>query len=242
MSNNHIFFLHEVINDLIKTDGSLEPALFKLNYFARLIKNQELLNYTDSEINGYKGKEPPEYRKAIATLTVTLQAGGYSHIKEVPISMLEEPLNTKLLYQGVHDGIKVLESMALKSDKNDFPFIRVDLPLEMIPYIQPAALKLYRSNTSIQVIGAMITSNANIIIQIASTVRAKLLAFCMELADQFGYDIEIESFNEKQTINNHFVSNYIKNEITNNGDGNITNTGNDSNLEATIAVKAPNND
>ncbi|TCC98506.1 AbiTii domain-containing protein [Pedobacter hiemivivus] len=239
MSSNHIFFLQEVINDLIKTDGSIEPALFKLNYFARLIKNQELLDYTDAEINGYKGKEPPGYRKAIATLTVTLQSGAYSQIKEVPISMLEEPFNTHFLYQGVYEGIKVIESMGLKSHKNDSPLIRVDLPLEMIPYIQPAALKLYRSNISIQVVGAMITANANIIIQIPSTVKSKLLAFCMELADHFGYDIEIKSFNEKQTVNNHFVTNYIKNEITNNGDGNVNNTGNDSNLEATIAVKAP---
>lgn len=153
--------------------------------------------------------------------------------------MLEEPFNTKLLYQGVYEGTRVLENMALKSGKNDSPLIRVDLPLEMIPYIQPAASKLYRTNTLIQVDSAMITANANIIIQIPNTVRSKLLAFCMELADLFGYDIEIKSFNEKQTVNNHFVTNYIKNEITNNGDGNINNTGNDSNLNATIALKVP---
>lgn len=50
----HTFLLQEVIDDLVNTDKSLSAALMKLNYFGKLIKNQELVEYTQSELNGYR--------------------------------------------------------------------------------------------------------------------------------------------------------------------------------------------
>ena len=43
------FPLQEVIDDLVNTDKSLTSALMKLNYFGRLIKNDELIHYTNNE-------------------------------------------------------------------------------------------------------------------------------------------------------------------------------------------------
>lgn len=237
MSENHTFILQDVINDLIDTNSSLESALFKLNYFARLIKNDDLLNYTNAEINGYKEIAPPEYRKAIATLTVQMQAGYHSHTAEVPISMLEEPFNTEMQYREVREGIKVLERMAASSAAEGSPLIRTDLPMEMLRYVQPAATKLYKSDVKLTVVRAMITSNANIITQIISTVRSRLLAFSMEIAEKFGYNIEITSFRKLEVVNNQTINNIIKTEITNTGDGNIINTGKEAQLEVSIAIK-----
>jgi len=38
----HPFLLQEIIDDLVHTERSLSSPLMKLNYFAKLIKNQAL--------------------------------------------------------------------------------------------------------------------------------------------------------------------------------------------------------
>jgi hypothetical protein len=226
MSENHTFVLQQVIDDLLNGDNSLEIALLKLNYFARLVKNEELLQFTNLEINGYKGDiDPPAYRKAIGTLTVNLQAWQNYYTKEVPVSMLEEPFNEKLQFLGIYDGIKVLESMAAKANNSDSQLLKTDLPMEMLSYIQPAVTKLYKSNVKLVAIGAMLTANPNVVIQIISTVRSRLLAFVMEIAEKFGYTIEISSFKTDLTVNNQVINNFIRTEITNTGNENIINTG-----------------
>ena len=45
------FLLQEVIDDLVNTEKSLSSPLMKLNYFGRLVKNQELIDYTQNELN-----------------------------------------------------------------------------------------------------------------------------------------------------------------------------------------------
>ncbi|WP_158797522.1 hypothetical protein [Pedobacter sp. L105] len=238
MSENHTFVLQQVIDDLLNCNNSLESPLLKLNYFARLIKNEELIQYTNLEINGYKGTELPSYRKTVATLNVKLQAWHNFHVKELPISMLDKPLIEKLSFFDIHDGIKVLENTALKAHKNESPLLISELPMELLAFLQPAAAKLYKTDVELQVISAWISANSNIIIQILSTVRSKLLAFTMEIADHFGYNIEISSFKKQEISNNNTINNFIRTEIINNGNGNINNTGDDTNLVAEITLKS----
>ena len=86
------FLLQEVIDDLVNTDRSLSSPLMKLNYFAKLIKNQELIEYTKNELNGYHDKLEliPDYRRAWGTLLVDIQAYDNQYFdKPLPISMID---------------------------------------------------------------------------------------------------------------------------------------------------------
>ena len=232
MTQNHIFVLQQVINDLLDTDSSLEKAMVRLNYFARLIKNEELIAYTDFEINGYKNSQVPPYRLGMATLHIKMQAWETYHTAQLPVEMLEKPLNEGLKYINIFEGIKVLEVMAAKSQESQL--ITKKLPMTMLKYFQPAATKLYKSNVQLVVIEAWLTANSNIVIQILSTVRSRLLAFAMQIAEEFGYDIDISSFKKNQNANNKVINNFIKNEIINHGSGNITNTGNSAEVTGDI--------
>ncbi len=49
------FLLQEVIDDLVNVDRSLSSALIRLNYFGKLIKNDELINYTQKNLDRIKG-------------------------------------------------------------------------------------------------------------------------------------------------------------------------------------------
>ena len=237
MSDRNTFILQDVINDLVDTNNSIESALFKLYYFGRLIKNEKLIQYTNAEINGYGELSPPSYRKAKASLTIKMQAGYHQHTAELPISMLEEPFNTELQYREIKDGIKVLERLSRSSNQEGSWLLTTNLPMEMLGYIQPAASKLYKSDARLVVTQGIITVNANVVIQIISTVRSRLLAFCMDIAEEFGYDIQITSFKTQEVINNQTINNIINTQITNNGNGNVNNTGNDTELYADISLK-----
>ena len=234
MSETKTFILQDVINDLIDVKSSLEGALFKLNYFGRMIKNEELINYTNAEISGYKGMEAPDYRKGIATLKINLQtAYGDETTRELPISMLPAPLNERMRYHTIFDGVRVIEHMTQNTDPVKNQLLMTGLPMEMVTQIQPAASKLYRVDGGITVTGAMILANANILPQILSTVRSRLLGFCMQLAETYSFEIDLVPFKTDQAVNNNVVNNYFRTEVINKGHNNVINTGSGTEIDVT---------
>ena len=232
----HIFLLQEVIDDLVNTDKSLSAPLMKLNYFGKLVKNQDLVEYTNSEINGYKTQEEniPSYRRTIGTLHIDMQMYIHRHSGELPVSMLDEPFRTRLRYVYIKEGIAAIEKLAKESENNLGGQIMTILPMEMLHILQKPARLLYKSNTRVDVIGARLDGNSNVIVEIPNAIRTKLLDFVMSIAENFGYDVEIETFNKKSEINNQTIIHQMNNTINNSGDGNIINTGNENQIENNI--------
>jgi len=232
------FLLQEVIDNLVNTGESLSSALIRLNYFGRLIKNAELIEYTTNELNGYKGDESqiPDYRQAIGTINLEMQAGYHKHYGILPASMLEEPFKSSLQYVFVREGITVVEKMAKDAANPDFSDIGSAIPLEMLPMLQEPARKLYKSTARIDVVSARLSGNAHVVIEIPDAVRTRLLEFTMSIGESFGYNIEIATFNKKQGANNQTIIHQMNNTINNSGDGNILNTGNDNTLSNNVQL------
>nr|WP_315159397.1 hypothetical protein [uncultured Flavobacterium sp.] len=233
------FPLQEVIDDLVNTDKSLTSALMKLNYFGRLIKNDELIHYTNNELNGYRGKEEeiPEYRKTIATLFIEMQAYQTHHSGQLPISMLDEPYRSSLQFVSVREGISAVEKLARETDKGASEGqIATSLPMEMLHILHEPARKLYKTNVRLDVISARLSGNSNIVVEIPNAIRTKLLEFVMLIAEKFDYDIEIESFNKQLETNNQTIIHQMSNTINNTGDGNIINTGDKNQIENNVTL------
>ncbi len=240
------FILNDVINDLLDAKKSLAAPLMKLNYFGRLTKNQELIEFTNNEINGYKSEESivPQFRKTLGRLIVEAQAYMTRHTVEVPISLLQSPFDKELRYIDIREGIATVEKMAKEMSESSGgkgEFYR-PVPLEMLPYIQPALRKAYKSNARIDALGAKIIGNGNIIIDIPSYIRTKLLEFVMQIAEEFGYEIEIKDYNKKRESNNQTIMQFMNTNITNTGDGNVINTGEKSKISAQITITKGNKD
>jgi hypothetical protein len=231
------FLLQQVIDDLIESRSSLVGPLMKLNYFGRLSKNEELIDFTGKEINGYSAKETniPEYRKTLAKLMVDVQAARHRHTVEIPITMLEEPLNKALRYLDAREGISTIENMALEMSKNQENEFYRPLPLEMLPYIQPALDRLYRSNTRLNAVGARLYGNGNLLLEIPNHIRTKLLEFVMTIAERLGYDIENLKGNPAET--NKIINNIMHQTINSSGNGNIVNTGDNNSLTANFRIQ-----
>lgn len=233
------FLLQEVIDDLVNTDKSLSSPLMKLNYFAKLVKNQELIDYTHQELNGYAKPETiPSYRKAVGTLYVDFQAYIHQHTdKPLPISMIEEKYREVFQYVYIKEGIASVEKLASEaSNGKSTGQMYKPLPMEMLFILQEPATRLYRSDARLDVVGAKIGFNSSIIVEIPNAIRTKLLDFVMSIADTFGYDIEIESFNKKADTNNQTIIHQMNTTINNSGDGNLINTGNENKIDSNVTL------
>jgi hypothetical protein len=236
---NQTFLLQEVIDDLVNTDKSLSAALIKLNYFGRLIKNQELIDYTQNELNGYKNNKEsvPGYRKAIGRLYIDMQAYDNRHSGVLPVSMIDEKYRFAFKYVYVTEGIAAIEKLARESESNDAGGqIVTTLPMEMLHVLQEPARALYKTDTRIDVVGARLAGNANIVVEIPNAIRTKLLDFVMSIAETFGHNIEIESFNKKGELNNQTIIHKMNTTINNSGDGNLINTGNENKIDSNVTL------
>lgn len=233
------FLLQEVIDDLVNTDKSLSAPLMKLNYFAKLIKNQELIDYTHQELNGYiKLEKIPSYRKAVGTLYIDFQAYIHRHTDNpLPVSMIEEKYREVFEYVHVKEGIASVERLAkdATSDKSSGQMVK-PLPMEMLFILQEPARRLYRSDVRIDVVAARVAFNSSVIVEIPNAIRTKLLDFVMSIAEQFGYNIEIETFNKKAEVNNQTIIHQMNTIINNSGDGNVINTGNNNQIENKVTL------
>lgn len=228
--NNHNFLLQEVIDELINIDKSLQGPLMKLNYFGRLTKNSELINFTTNEMKGYKvDDEIPDYRQTNASLQVTGQSIYIdSQELEIPISALPKEFQDNFMYLKIREGIATIEKMGNDMAENDKKQFYKPLPLELLHLIQPVLRQLYKANPPLSATSSRLIGNGNIFLDIPSSIRTNLLELVMTIADEFGYNVEINEFNSKNI--NKTINNYMNTHITNTGDGNIVNTGNENSI------------
>lgn len=237
MTANISFPLTEVLTELMDTSKSLSQPLFKLGQFARYTKNQELLEYINQELNGYTDfKDIPAYRKGRASLEVVLQIGYYKHNEKLPIELIDPEYRSVLKYVYIKEGIVTVEHLGQKSMMAENPAFYMPVPVTFLHILQEPARKLYKSDARISVVDAKLVSNPNLILEIPNAIRTKLLDFVNSIAEEFGYEIEIKTFNEFKEANNQTINNFMSTTITNSGDGNVINTGNKNNIENNAKV------
>lgn len=226
------FVLQEVIDDLVNTDKSLSSPLMKLNYFGRLTKNEELVQYTTKELNGYNFEDNvPEYRKTFGTLMIDMQAHIHRHSGQLPASMIDEDYRALFEYISVLEGIAAVEKLAKSSGNGESDgYFGRQIPMEFLHILQEPARKLYRSDVKVNVVSARLIGNSNLVVEIPNAIRVKLLDFVTSIAESFGYDIEIDSFNSRREVNNQTIIHQMSTTITNSGDGNVINTGNQNQI------------
>lgn len=242
---NGNFLLQKVLSELMDDKSSLIGPLMKLQYFAIRTGNDELLEYVLSELNGYNRKDIlPDYRTALAIINVDIQFGTTIHPDmEIPVEMIDTKHKELFREFTLTESMSVLEQMSLTNleSKNHSDYLVLNLPLTYINYFQDAASKLYKNPyLRTEVISAKLKTNKNIILRALTSVRSRLLTFCLEIGSNFGYEISIENYNKSQILNNQKITNYMTTIINNNGDGNIANTGDNSNIHATITISKGN--
>ena len=228
--NTDDFKLQEVINDLIDIDLSLCKPLMKLYYLGKLINNQELIEYTHKEINGYDVQDEniPYYRKTRPRLFAKIKNNlGVEEKPEIPFSMLEENLKNAIEATPIYFGVEYVERMKEGSLERQVGSILIP---EFLPYIQPIINTIIKGITPWYVQQVESVYNSIVFFNIVSNIRTRLLDFVMEIGEKFGMNVEVNTFKKSTDTNNKIINNIMNTTIYNNGDGNFTNTGNSNSI------------
>ncbi|NAY92669.1 hypothetical protein GTQ34_12145 [Muricauda sp. JGD-17] len=237
------FLLEDAIQELVNPEKSLSGPLMKLLYFGKLTDNETLINFTEKELNGFEvNDELPEYRKIGARLEIDILSAGQVFSKtDFPLSSLSEEMREACTSIPLLEGISSLERT--KSDLivkgNDM--IEFPLPSELLLEFQPTVEKIYNSSSPYRskITAARLTTRSARIEDLLQKVRTNLLAFAMDIAKEFGHEVDISEYRGDKTNNNQKVNTYM---ITNNitGDGNILNTGDKAKIKASVTISKGN--
>jgi hypothetical protein len=241
MSTRNQFFIEDVLKELMDEQKSLSGPLLRLKYFAVRTNNGDLDKFVTREIEGYSGLHPdelPDYRKAPGKIFVEISVYGQSKTIETTAAILNNPEYEKgFQYAVFREGVATIEQMAkdLIATRKMEPYIATPFPAEMYPYFERGLNKI--NEYPIRVKGAHLASNPYRLTEVLPTVRSRLIKFVSELANEFGYEIDITIFNQQQSDNNKIVYQIMNHtEIHTSGDGNVVNTGNSANIGASITI------
>ena len=223
--------IKNIIEELIQTETSLSSPLFKTKFLATKIENNELLEWVNNELNGYKveknelNEKVPEYRKTGATLFGTYYQNMGNGTKQLFENMILPTQDYDEVWRNFFQTITLYESvpsLELTHSQSKSKNIIINIPPEIGSMIQKKISKL---NPYIELILVKKEASSAIIIQVITSVRYKLLDFMLAIDNQFGDIIDfsflIQNKEQITTIVNQSI-------INNSGDSVLINTG-DSN-------------
>ncbi len=222
--------INDIINELVDTNISISSALLKTKVLASRLENESLLKWVSNELKGYDNlADLPGYRKFKGHLTGTF-INGRTQYNDQPVATtgLNEELVEAINSMNFTQSISSLEIM--KSENKSGRLENV-YPAELTSLIEQNWRKL--GNPYLQLVNCKVSISVNAVIEIISVVRNNLLDFMLKIDSEFGNIAEIEELKTKRTEIATIMSQTI---INNTGDGNILNTGENAQINATINI------
>jgi hypothetical protein len=226
--------IKRIINDLIDDDKSLVSPLLKTKVLATRLKNQNLLDWVNKEINGYTIEEDvPNYRIGKGNSSCTIRQGyAVQNNTPVPVSLLSDERLQKFFYQfEFRESVKTLESYM--NNKNQDTLGR-EFPIDFWAFITRDVRK---SGFKGEIRDVRVFTHISSVTQTLTEVRNKFLDLMLSLeSENPELPNTFEEFDNQtkerltEKINLFMGDNY---NITNSGDGSTVNTGNNSQINST---------
>lgn len=220
--------ISDIINELVDTEKSLTSPLLKTKVLATRIKNINLLNWVNCELNGYDDiGELPSYRSCIANISGSY-INGTMHVPDqpLPLSGLPNDFQKALRQMNFVQSVEGLESL-IKNSKGDL--LEYSFPAEVTSVIEHNIRK--KGNPYLQLIRARRYVSSAVLSETLSAIRSKLLDFSLKIEEEFGYVTEFEQLKSKNDKISRIMSQTI---IT--GNGNVVTSGNSNQVSAFITI------
>jgi len=222
--------LSDIIKNLLDENTSLTSALLKTKYFATKIKNVQLLEWVNNELNGYKhNKDVPDYRRVICHVYGSYLNGNIQMKEQViPVFELSKKYNFRFDERYFKDNIASLEDV-IKNKENS----KLSIPFnsELLGTIEEHLISL--GNPYLRMISAYQYIPKTVITNIIFQTRNVLLEFMLKIDSDYGDVTDFKVLISKSKEIEKIMSNII---INNYGDGNISNTGNNTKIDAIINI------
>jgi len=217
----------DIINELVDSEKSITSPLLKTKVLASRLKNKDLLSWVDRELNGYNDIDSlPDYRKHQGQLRATFVNGNLQfNDQPIPTFGLSEDMIEAVHSMNFYQSVATLESY--KTD-NKSGVLEQTFPAELAAFLESNIRK--HGNRFFRIISARTFVSINTVTQVLSVIRSQLLDFMLKLDEEFGNLTEIEDLKSK----NESITRIMSQTIITTGDGNILNTGDHSQIKATI--------
>jgi AbiTii len=221
----------DIMNDLVNDQISLTVPLNKTKILASRIGNKPLYDWVDLELKGYPSFDSvPDYRKAQGTVKADLMKGSYQ-LSNYPLQFdFGEDLDKLMKEFKTVDSIATIEGFLLAPDSEKKGSLVLRYPDNLMASLENMLqstngpyLKLFNVGISVPL------QFAN---GLLAAVKNKLLDFMIAIEEEFGLESEISDLKN----NNSKISYIMNNTITNNGDGNVVNTGANASVTANIQI------
>ena len=222
----------ENLIETLSTEEDLSKPLLKTLVFARRMGNEYLANWVLQELNGYDLSDTlPNYRYGKASLSATLkQKGQLTNPVSLPLVCFSKETVNVLVKKPFFGSVSVLE--AICSDKNN-KYIIDEYAADML---QSLSQEVRNNGHDFSVINCRQIVAVAEIKGIFISIKTKLLDLLLRIEKDFpDLDVVKSEKEEKSDINQ--VINYFINEIysiTNVGDKNVINTGNDTSVSVNV--------
>lgn len=203
----------KIIDDLIDqlTDNSitLTDILIKTKVLAFKLKNQELKNWIDFELNGYTEEKLPDYRVLQCQIIGQL-SNGFQRATNYPIPLiaLNDKQRESITTVRLNQSISTLDDFVHKGDGSKMV---MNVPPEMYGFLS----KNYDNGFEIEYARREIGKIQ--IVQLLTAVRTKLLDFLLKLNDEAGDSDDLGNLTsdyKKEMVSSLFSSSVFGNNTT----------------------------
>lgn len=226
--------LTDIVNLLTENDNSITTSLLKIKVLASRLRNDSLYNWINKELFGYQAEdELPRYRIHGCNLIGNYINGNWKATQQALATMnlpdfVKEYVEKLEFYQSV----SVLESYLKEKNSQTLQY---SIPTEIVGIITDTYQKM--GNPHMTVYSAYKQIGIGAVEQLLAEVRNIALDMMLKLEEEFGFEIKLEDLlKKKEKVNNKIQNIMSQTNITNSGDGNVINTGNDNKIKNEVSI------
>jgi len=202
--------IEEIIGELTNKDIHLTDVLIRTKVLAFKLKNNELKEWIDAELEGYTKNNIPEYRVLPCQITCTI-SNGFQRMQNYPIPLLglDGKLKDLMTKMRLYQSISTLDDFVLDDSTNN-------TLSHYIPAEYYALLSRGFAHGVIVEFAQRFIDRVQVI-QVLTSVKSKLLDFLLKLNEEIGDTEDIKSLTvgkAKEKVSSLFNSAVFGNNTT----------------------------
>ncbi|NID09392.1 hypothetical protein F7231_04355 [Fibrella aestuarina] len=208
----------------------LTGPMLKTKFLAHKIGNSELLEWVNKELNGYKNADDlPDYRNVRVTTTMSFVVGDIKWSGQpIPTAGMSDAAK-RLLSEGYFlESVATLSTFSSNDADDRLAF---NIPAELVRYVE-IHIKELGHNPYFNIVSIRKEASFSAAVQTLAVIRSRLLDFMLEIEEELGSETTIESLRAA----NRQITTIMYNTITNTGDGNVINSGDQAQVNASISI------
>ena len=201
--------IDNIIEELTDKSSTLTDILIKTKVLAFKLKNQELTDWIDNELNGYPDGKLPSYR-ILRCQVIGQISNGFQRAKNfpVPLTALNEKEKISITTVRLYQSISTLDDFLIRGDGAKMV---MNIPPEFYSFLS----KDFDNNFEIEFARREVDKVQ--IVQMLTAVRTKLLDFLLKLNEEIGEEADLKNLSSdisKEKVASLFKSAVFGNNTT----------------------------